>query len=77
MSIFRQSRPKVQPARRTARPSAPFGSGILPPARQRFEPSAADSAWAAAEFHAAESRDWERRAAEAAALDSAPYGIFA
>jgi hypothetical protein len=51
---------KVKPTRRTARPSAPFGSGILPTRRTRkprFEPTAADAAWASQTFGV--DADWD------------------
>ena len=76
MSMIHRIRPKHKPARVTPRPATEFGQGILPARRQRFEPSAAEVAWAAAEFGNAETRDWDIRALESAALDSQPYGAF-
>lgn len=55
------STPKIKPVRRTPRPAAPFGQGILPARRERFEPSAADRAWAAQVFSA--DGDWAGRLA--------------
>lgn len=53
---------KSKPTRRTVRPSAPFGSGILPDRpdrRPRFEPSEADRQWAAQVF--GDTADWGAR----------------
>lgn len=55
---------KSKPTRRTARPVAPFGSGILPDRpirRPRFEPSPADRQWAAQVFGF--DADWDARLA--------------
>lgn len=48
---------KVKSSRRTARPAAPFGAGVF----ARFQPSAADQAWAAQAFGV--DADWDVRLA--------------
>ena len=66
--------PKVKPARRTARPSAPFGSGLFRfvafavTAAGYAEPSDADRAAAATMFTG--EPDYDQLAGEAAYLDS-------
>lgn len=60
MSTMTAARPKIKPTRRTARPSAPFGTGVFP-RPTRFEPSDEDRAAAAALF--ADDCDWAARMA--------------
>jgi hypothetical protein len=60
---------KVKPVRKTTRPEAPFGAGILPK-RARFQPSDADRRWAAQAFADGGEPDWDALAAEAACLDA-------
>lgn len=62
---------KSKPTRRTARPDAPFGAGILPyrPSSGRMPYTAEDLAWAAQAFADPEP-DWDQLAGEAAFLDT-------
>lgn len=57
--IMCASTPRVKPVRKSPRPAAPFGAGIFPARRQRFEPTAEERAWAAAEF--SDYDGWEGR----------------
>jgi hypothetical protein len=71
MSTMTAARPKIKPTRRTARPAASFGAGILRFAPfavtypDHFEPSAEDRAAAAAMFaaDADADADWDARMA--------------
>jgi hypothetical protein len=74
--MIRTASPKVKPARRTARPAAPFGAGLLRyipfavTAPGFVEPGDADRRWAAQAFADASGPDYDRLAGEAAALAS-------
>lgn len=46
-TIFCVNTPPVKVNRHTTRRPTPFGAGIMPTRRQRFEPSLADRLWAA------------------------------
>jgi hypothetical protein len=70
MAIISVYRPPVKPTRRTVRPVAPFGAGILRTRRTRFEPSAADLQWAAQAFNSDAGPDYDTLAAEAACVDA-------
>ena len=68
--IMCTSSPKVKATRKTSRPSAPFGAGLLPKPYRRFEPSDAERKWAAAAFADDASPDYDQLAGEAAFLAS-------
>jgi hypothetical protein len=71
------SRPVVKPSRRTARPSAPFGAGLLRSLPSyRADHSADDAAWWAAEQAAAEDRHLDALAAESEAQDRYERGCL-
>lgn len=70
MSILRINRPPVKPARRTARPAAPFGDRVFAPRGGRQPFTAADLRWAAQAFAADDEPDYDQMAGEAAYLAS-------
>jgi hypothetical protein len=69
---------RVKPARKSARPSAPFGAGILhsSPYHGTMPFTAADLEWAAQTFGDDEP-DWDALAAEAEGYDRVVAGCYA